>query len=421
MLLKKTVFLLLLLMSQQAGAASDLDLIDQLYLHSQIILPPNQTDVRVKLTIYFVWGGRVDLSERIVGWRIIDEIRSRPFDFQPEESNVTVTFERPDIIELEENATSAAALENLSGIIILMGGPAHNSLTAEYRGRGVLGNVSTKLGGQYSLAKGNLPSGSQIVSYSHNYAGEEREAVKYSPLRWLESGEYIPITATGIGTLLIVLANLIKTVIEVKASDKGKVWQKERPIMVRGVEVNEYFAVFGASFVLGLSVTWVYFGPNAGFLWALAVNTAVSLATTLSHDLSHKLMGKALGIRSKYRLWWGGSAVTLISGYLGNAFGVQGFLREYDTEGASKRNLGIMKAAAPLMSIAVAAAAAFLFARDPNMIYRTAFVTASLGAMAEILPMKSLDGDDIRRWSTMAWATTFAAISAIFLYINFLM
>jgi hypothetical protein len=48
------------------------------------------------------------------------------------------------------------------------------------------------------------------------------------------------------------------------------------------------------------------------------------------------------------------------------------------------------------------------------------YITASLWAMGDILPFRSLDGYDIKQWSWMVWQVSFLTISAVFIYVNFL-
>lgn len=152
----------------------------------------------------------------------------------------------------------------------------------------------------------------------------------------------------------------------------------------------------------------------------LVLNMAVSLFAALSHELVHRVVGRIFGIRMKYHFWWTGSFVTLVSGYFGNAFGIQGFLTEHVEGEVSKWKYGLTKLAAPLFSTIIAVFAVFMNVAFRIQLFQTVYIISSMWAMAEILPLGGLDGYDIKKWNWIVWLFSFVVISAVFGLINFI-
>jgi len=103
-----------------------------------------------------------------------------------------------------------------------------------------------------------------------------------------------------------------------------------------------------------------------------------------------------------------------------NSTGVQGFLKDKPNETLSKWKYGIIKLAGPLLSITIAGTFAGLYLNKPNVTYQMIYTTASILAMAEIMPVKGLDGYDVREWSRWIYFIAFAVIAVIFFAMNFM-
>jgi hypothetical protein len=418
------VFLILMLISASCRAQGLDSAADELSLGLSLYIPEGYNDVDLSFKVYIVRGARMDPSERLMSDMIVYSLKSSDAEIQVSSSkDLNVTVKKVEVVEVDDSQSTRQMLEKSRSFIVLFGGPLHNDITQEYYRLNYIANDSTKLWGTYTIAKGKTPSGSAIAAYTHKSAdmGQQNNAAKYSPLSWIMPREYVAIAATGTGIILMALISLIKTVFEFKALDLGRYKLDEhKPIRLLGSEINEFLAVFGASLVLGLSITWVFFGFTADFARTLAENTAVSLIAAISHELAHRLAGWLFGIRMRYRFWLAGSAVTLLTGYLGNAFGVQGFLVEDVEIGTKRWKIGLSKLAAPATSAAIAIIASILNQTSPSHILQMTYITASLWAMGDILPFRSLDGYDIKQWSWMVWQVSFLTISAVFIYVNFL-
>jgi hypothetical protein len=255
----------------------------------------------------------------------------------------------------------------------------------------------------------------------------QRKAVTYSPLNGFVPERWIPIVASALGALIVsvlhLVANLFKSFVESKISDKAKAKHKitHTPYKLFGIKLRELLSVFAAALVLGLSVSWTFAGPTPDFVWLLMLNVFICVLAGLSHEIIHWGMGRVLHIETEYRFWPSGSLMTIITAVLGNSFGLQGFLLDEVPEGTPKWKLGLMKLAAPLFSAFLMCGCAALNLFWPNVIFQMIFNVGGILAMAEILPFKPMDGYDVRKWNFWVWLAAFLFIFVSFTLVSFIL
>jgi hypothetical protein len=379
--------------------------------------------------MYVVYGENVDSFERIM----IDSFTANPPTLKSVTAIVngvnTTKDVKINVKQLSEKDTNLEELQKEALLLILVGGPSHNNITREVYEGEYITNESSRFTDQLIVGSGKLPGGTSVMVLRHNVRNEpaggerlEREAVKYSPLTPYIAEEYVPIVATGIGMFLMSIVNLAKAMFESMTGEIGKkrfsYGHKGKRIF--GISIREALALIGAALVLGFAVTWTFAGPTQKFFDLFFLNSAICLVAGLSHDLVHRILGRLFNIRVEYRFWYVGSFITILTAFLGNSFGMQGFLLEKPDEQISKWKYGIMKLAAPLFSISIAGLFASLYLNDPSVLYQMIYTTASILALAEIMPVKGLDGYDIKEWNRWIHSACFMAISAIFFAINFI-
>jgi hypothetical protein len=254
----------------------------------------------------------------------------------------------------------------------------------------------------------------------------ERKSVQYSPLAWYLPAYWVPIVASAIGVVLMSLVHqmmgLGQSYVESIISDKkkAKMTLKEGGWRIFGVKLREGGSVLAAAFILGAAISYTYAGPSSDFFWLLGLNMVVCLLASISHEGVHRLAGMALKIRSEYTIWLSGSALTLVTAFLGNAFGLQGFLLEQVEPGTPKWKLAMMKVSAPLFSIAVAVCFAAGNLLYPNVIFQMVYSISGMFAMAEILPFKPMDGYDVRKWNFLVWLVAFIAVAVPYTLMSFM-
>jgi hypothetical protein len=334
----------------------------------------------------------------------------------------------PELGSLKEANDTASAMADVQNgkyvLVVLIGGPEQNDITRWVTGKGYL-NESQDLYGELTVENGKGNGVAYVViSDREGYVPTlQRQNVASSPLSAFIPPQYVPAAATGITLILLALVNLLKTVVEFKASDIGRKGKKigEHTMKVMGVDLAEVLAILGASFVLGLSISWQYFANSKEFAYWLVVNTIICLVAGILHELVHRIFAHFFKIKIEYRFWPEGSILTLLSSYLGNAFSVQAFLLEDIPEDVAKWKVGLMKLAAPVVSAIIMVVFAVMNHFTPSPIYKIIYSTSALWAMAEMLPFSGLDGKDIREWSHMVWTVFFVLIAIAYIAVTFLL
>ena len=327
----------------------------------------------------------------------------------------------------EANDTPATLADVQGGkyvLVVLVGGPEQNNITRWVTANGYL-NESQDLYGELTVQDGKGNGVVYVViSDKEGYVPTlQRQNVLSSPLSAIIPPQYVPVAATVITLILLALVNLTKTVMGFKASDIGRKGKKigENAIRIMGVNLVEVAAILGASFVLGLSISWQYFANSTELGYWLVVNTLICLVAGTLHEIVHRIFAHIFKIKIEYRFWPEGSILTLVSSYLGNAFSVQAFLLEEIPENVEKWKVGLMKLAGPVVSAVIMVVFAVMNHFTPSPIYQIIYSTSALWAMAEMLPFSGLDGKDIREWSNLVWTIFFVIIGIAYIVVTFLL
>jgi len=380
-------------------------------------------NISVDADIYIVSGSNLDLVER----SLLDLLESGALGVGTEvqvqsKDNLSVDLRNVTIHYVDDSEESLKEIRENNGIVFLFGDVEHNKLTDYYMGEATSWEDKSLSYGQLNLKQAKGGKGDfVVVSHPRSRNKLRHEAAKTSPLRHFVPLEYVPIAAAGSGLGMMFLVNIMQTVFEFKALKFGRKKRKVREFhrKIGPIKVEETLAVLGASFILGLSITFTFFGFTSLFLRKLVQNWGLCLFAALSHEVSHRMVGKLFNIHIEYHFWWTGSALTLVTGYLGHPFSIQGFLMERVEGKVSKWKYGLTKLAAPAFSWAIMVFFAYLNYNNPSEIYQIIFATAGLWATAEILPFNNLDGKDIRAWSHLIWLFSFLLIFASFIVVNF--
>jgi hypothetical protein len=323
--------------------------------------------------------------------------------------------------------TSIAEVEKSNKLVILIGGPSQNSITQKFYDQELFNKKRHEFLNQIVVATGKSKAGAKllVVSDKRGYSNIARKAASYSPLSLCIPLSWVPVVASMIGAFLTsvvhTLWSLGQTYFESVLSDRKKSKMKitHTQFQVAGVKAREVLAVIASSFILGAAIAWTYAGPSWEFLGLLFLNVFICLVGGFSHEVIHWTMGRMLKIETEYHFWLSGALTTLFSAFLGNAFGLQGFLLDEVKEGTPKWKLGLMKLASPVFSCFVMIVFAAVNFFLPNTVFQMVYSVAGVLAMAEILPFKPMDGHDVRKWNILIWLIAFGFISASFLLVNF--
>jgi|GEM_PF-1042974 len=382
-------------------------------------------NITVQPILYIVYGSDMDLVER----SIMDMFQTGMLGTTAEayvESGGDLDVEVSEIeaIYLDDSPESFKQILLRPGAAFLLGGPGHNNLSGLFIGNASETEVESIYFGQINLTKGSTEDmGFSVFAHPRSRNKLVHESAKNSPLKRFFPEEYVPIVAMASGVGLMWLISLLQTVFEFMALHFGRRKRKVREFhrMWGPIKIDELLAVLGASFVLGLSITFTFFGITTVFFTKLLQNWALCLFAALSHEVSHRMVGKLCNIHIEYHFWWGGSAITLITGYFGHPFSIQGFLMEKVDGPIAKWKYGLTKLAAPAFSFIIMMTFAYLNYKNPKEVYQLITVTSSLWAAAEIMPFTHLDGKDVRAWNHTIWFVSFMTIMAGYMIVNFLL
>jgi hypothetical protein len=357
-----------------------------------------------------VVGSNIDLSERML------------FD--------TIKLQNPWVQAAKQENDTGEALNKINRgdyiLVVLVGGPEQNNIT-KYAISMNWFNRTDNIEAGFIVKSGKLQNGAVVLAISdkRGYTSDTvmRTSITHSPLSAFMPKEYVPLAATGISVILLMLLNVGRTVFEFKALDIGRKNKKvgEGAWLVSGLNLTEMLAIVGASFVLGASISWQYFALKPDFVLWVGINSILCLFAAVLHEITHRVFAYFFKIRMEYRFWPAGSALTLISSYLGNAFSVQGFILEEIDEGTAKWKVGLMKLAAPLVSGIIMVVFAALNYTSPDPLYKMIYTISGLWAVAEVLPFGSLDGKDIRDWNNTIWFISFVLIGASYFVVTFIL
>ena len=389
-------------------------------------LPQNLSEKchEVNVTIFLVYGSNMNLIEQ----NILDSMEHGGINVEPrantsEYSGFNVSVDM-NMVKLPDEESTLEKILNEKSLVILIGGSKSNRISAELKKRNCFFNTTKLFWDQITMTKGVTENGSQIIMLSHERVGPERPAIKYSPLIGIIPEPYIPLAATGIGVFLMYVANILQMFIESITLEFGKKKFKFKYHKVRNLNTRlvEFLSLTGAAIVLGFAVTWTFVGPSIEFVDKLVLNSFICFLSGLSHELVHRIIGKILGIKLEYQFWTIGALITLITGYLGNAFGLQGILVDLRDENIAKWRYALMSLSGPLFSVALSLISAFIYLRYwPDEIMQTTYVVSSILALGEMVPVDPMDGYEIRKWNRFIWMIFFTIASAVFVYVNFIL
>ena len=370
---------------------------------------PEEAQEYVRTHSVLVIGHDSDMAEQV----IVDDLKAA----------------NPSMANISEVNDSPATLSDIQSgkyvLVFIVGGPEQNDIASYVESKGFL-NESQDFYGELTVKDGKGPDNVVYVTISdkEGYVPDlQRQNVKSSPLSTYMPQQYVPVAATGITLVLLAIVNMVKTVLEFKASDIGRKGKKvgDAPLKVMGIDLAEIAAILGASFILGIAITWQYFANTHDFVYWVVVNTLIALIGAVLHELTHRIFAHIFKIKIEYRFWPEGSILTLLSAYLGNAFSVQAFLLEEIPEDVAKWKIGIMKLAAPIVSACIMVVFALMNHFNPSPLYHIIYTMSALWAMAEMLPFSGLDGKDIKEWNSSVWGFFFLLIGAAYVVVTFLL
>ncbi len=315
--------------------------------------------------------------------------------------------------------------EHVGKVLMLIGGPSQNDIS-----RKLLDEQSEF--DEENLAFGRvlfLGSGDAIIFSDEKGFNVLRRRTENSPLSDLVAPELIPAVASGIGFGLIVLWKLLfglsakvakfKTVSFImRRVRKKEINQNFLGLHLRGIriKIREWIAVLVSASVFAVSLSYLYLYPEASvfvfFMLTVMVNFTVY---TIRHSL-RIILDKIYDHHTEYYIWPWGAIITALTGWLGNTFGMAGYVvSEKDTEYEGKM--------AFIINLVTFLFFAVFFAWNmlmPSIVAQMAMLLALAITYIQMLPMSPFSGKKIYAWHRKLWIASFIPLTAVYIMINIL-
>lgn len=215
--------------------------------------------------------------------------------------------------------------------------------------------------------------------------------------------------------------------------DKDLSFGKERDLFVKfSFTFSEIKEIALSAVVLSVAFAIAYqngiFGVKLANLptFVLFAFIAVGIGF-LAHELiGHKIVAQRFNMHAEYRMWRFGLVIALLSSLAGFVFAAPGAVyvapkmdlwgRE---SGISKRKMGFVSLAGPLVNIILAGAFIALNIIYPSDLFSLAiFVNVWLGIF-NMLPIPPLDGSKVFAWDKRIWIIFFALLIGLFFLVGF--
>ena len=173
---------------------------------------------------------------------------------------------------------------------------------------------------------------------------------------------------------------------------------------------------FGIAFEGGLYGLSTPAALADSFLLALV---GVSLGFIL-HELGHRFVARRFGCFAEYTMWPAGLALAVGLSLFGFVFAAPGAVMIYSRAGGgmlSRRKLGLISIAGPVMNVALAIVFLVLHAQSPLYVFYLGAMINTWLAAFNLIPIMMLDGLKIFRWDGRIWGCAVAVVLALFVYI----
>lgn len=307
-------------------------------------------------------------------------------------------------------------------VLMLIGGPSQNGISGEL--------LDSQPGyREENLAFGRvlfLDSGDAIIFSDDEGFSVLRRRTENSPLSGLVAPEFIPAVASGVGFSLIVLWKLLlglstkvakfKLVsLVMNRIRKKEIKQEFLGLHLKGVRIKarEWTAVMISALVFAVSLSYMYLSPGAGvfafFLITILVNFIVY---SIRHSL-RIVLDRVYDHHTEYYIWLWGAIITALTGWLGNTFGMAGYVQsEKDTEHEGKMSFIIN-----LVTFLFFAVFFVWNSLAPSVIAQMAMLLALAITYIQMLPMNPFSGKRIYAWHRGLWFASFIPLTAIYIMI----
>ena len=149
------------------------------------------------------------------------------------------------------------------------------------------------------------------------------------------------------------------------------------------------------------------------------------------HELGHKLSAMHYGYWAEYKMWVHGLIIALISSFFGFIFAAPGAVYIYGPNMSDREN-GIISLAGPIINIVITIIFLIILSLIGNSLYNDTYMIIALIciigakinsflALFNLLPIPTLDGSKVLKWSIPIWLITIIIAGILVYYTMFAM
>ena len=314
--------------------------------------------------------------------------------------------------------------QEFNGTVILVGGPRQNDITAS-----VLAEHNISRTENISIGVMTFIDQPKyiIISDKAGYENIARRGLEKSPYAKVMPEEYVPAAAalTGFGLMWLIklILGLVHKIFRFGTSytimnyvRKKNPKERYAGINIMGIrlKLREWLAVISSAVVFALAFSWSFLAPGAFLSDILMINFIVNLIVYAVWVIARLIVDRFNDLHNEYVFWFWGGLITIISGWLGNAFCLAGYnVSHKETDHDIKVHYMI-----DLFSFLLALILIIVNIFYPSRILQLAGAYALVFVFLDMLPMKPFAGKAIYRWNKTAWYLTFIPMALLYIATN---
>ncbi|OYT42822.1 MAG: hypothetical protein B6U88_02770 [Candidatus Aenigmarchaeota archaeon ex4484_56] len=301
-------------------------------------------------------------------------------------------------------------------VLLLVGGKTRNGLSRNLFEKEEINITDNKLsvGHIYFV----IDNGQKYIIFSDLFgeANYPNTAVDKSPFSKIMPKEYVPLAATVTGFSLVWLWHLLTSLLikvgKLTLSSKlmKKVKKKEISahylgFKIKGIRIKarEWAAIFGAALVFALTISYTKMISLDTVLALVSVSVVVNFIVYMVRHFSRLAMDKIHKLHTEYKFWIWGAITTVITGWLGNALPLVGYMSKEKTE-AKNVEEGRIQFKINLYTFLASLGFFIINLFEPNVIFQMASSLSISIVFVQMLPFSPFSGKAIFKWKRIKWA-----------------
>ena len=176
-------------------------------------------------------------------------------------------------------------------------------------------------------------------------------------------------------------------------------------------KLREWLSILAAAAVFAASLSYLYLQPETPVLGFLLLTITVNMLVYSVRHLTRIYLDKRYGVETEYKMWPWGVFITAVSGYLGNTFGLAGYI-----VGGGNKYSGRVNYTCNAVSFAAFVVFGLLNLLRPSVLFQMVMLLAISITFLQMLPFSPFDGKSIYRWRRRLWWASFVPLTVLYVF-----